>query len=142
MKTKVLISFAVTAKLICVFVFVYVKSRFSHDAAHITSLLISSTSKSSILISSIHVFLSQFYRFPFCLLQHHPLCQFFDYHFFSSYITVYHRLQYLLPGESVKMADMTRSGVSQTFFQRLLMSVFLRNEKNLCLNVFICCPCA
>ena len=34
-KTKALISFAVTAKLICVFVFVYAKSRFSHAAAHI-----------------------------------------------------------------------------------------------------------
>ena len=33
-KTKALISFTVTAKLICVFVFVYVKSRFSHDEAH------------------------------------------------------------------------------------------------------------
>ena len=33
-KTKVLISFAVTAKLICDFVFAYAKSRFSHDAAH------------------------------------------------------------------------------------------------------------
>ena len=32
-KTKLLISFAVTAKLICVFVFAYAKSRFSHDAA-------------------------------------------------------------------------------------------------------------
>ena len=29
-----LISFAVTAKLICVFVFAYAKSRFSHDEAH------------------------------------------------------------------------------------------------------------
>ena len=36
-KTKALISFAVTAKLICVFVFAYVKSRFSQDAAHIAS---------------------------------------------------------------------------------------------------------
>ena len=36
-KTKALISFAVTAKLICVFVFAYVKSRFSHDEAHIFS---------------------------------------------------------------------------------------------------------
>ena len=35
MKTKALISFAVTAKLICVFVFAYAKSRFSNDAAHI-----------------------------------------------------------------------------------------------------------
>ena len=33
-KTKALISFAVTAKLICVFVFAYAKSRFSPDAAH------------------------------------------------------------------------------------------------------------
>ena len=31
-----LISFAVTAKLICVFVFAYAKSRFSHDEAHIS----------------------------------------------------------------------------------------------------------
>ena len=34
-KTKALISFAVTAKLICVFVFTDAKSRFSHDTAHI-----------------------------------------------------------------------------------------------------------
>ena len=34
-KTKTLISFAVTAKLICVFVFAYAKIRFSHVAAHI-----------------------------------------------------------------------------------------------------------
>ena len=34
-KTKALISFAVTAKLICVFVFAYAKSRFSADEAHI-----------------------------------------------------------------------------------------------------------
>ena len=33
-KTKALIRFAVTAKLICVFVFAYAKSRFSHDAAY------------------------------------------------------------------------------------------------------------
>ena len=39
-KTKALISFAVSAKLICVFVFAHTKSRFSHDAAHI--MLISS----------------------------------------------------------------------------------------------------
>ena len=35
-KTKAMISFAATAKLICVFVFAYAKSRFSHDAAHMT----------------------------------------------------------------------------------------------------------
>ena len=34
-KTKALISFTVTAKLICVFVFAYAKIRFSHDEAHI-----------------------------------------------------------------------------------------------------------
>ena len=34
--TKALISFAVTAKLICVFVFSYAKSRFSHDEAIIS----------------------------------------------------------------------------------------------------------
>ena len=33
-KTKALISFAVTAKLICVFVYAYAKSRFSHVEAH------------------------------------------------------------------------------------------------------------
>ena len=36
-KTKALISFAVTAKLICVFVFAYAKIRFSHDEAHTSS---------------------------------------------------------------------------------------------------------
>ena len=34
-KTKALISFAVTAKLICVFVIAYAKCRYSHDEAHI-----------------------------------------------------------------------------------------------------------
>ena len=34
-KTKALISFTVTAKLICVFVFAYAKSRFSHNEAHL-----------------------------------------------------------------------------------------------------------
>ena len=34
-KTKALISFAVTAKLICVFVFAYAKIRFSYVAAHL-----------------------------------------------------------------------------------------------------------
>ena len=33
-ENKALISFAVTAKLICVFVFAYTKSRFSHDKTH------------------------------------------------------------------------------------------------------------
>ena len=34
-KTKALISCAVTAQLICVFIFAYAKIRFSHDVAHI-----------------------------------------------------------------------------------------------------------
>ena len=38
-KTKALISFVVTAKLICVFVFAYAKNRFSHDAAQIKDAL-------------------------------------------------------------------------------------------------------
>ena len=36
MKTKALISFAFTVKLICVFVFAYAKHWFSHDVAHIS----------------------------------------------------------------------------------------------------------
>ena len=35
-ETKTLISFAVNAKLICVFVFAYTKSLFSHDKAHMS----------------------------------------------------------------------------------------------------------
>ena len=38
-KTKALISFAVTAKLICVFVFAYAKIRFSHDEAQLCALM-------------------------------------------------------------------------------------------------------
>ena len=45
MKTKALISFAVTAKLICFFVFAYAKSRFSHDAAHLSSGLLTRSDK-------------------------------------------------------------------------------------------------
>ena len=42
-KTKALISFAVTAKLICVFVFAYAKLRFSHDVVHLVSLPLAAT---------------------------------------------------------------------------------------------------
>ena len=38
-KTKALISFAVTAKLTCVFVFAYANSQFSHIEAHIIAIL-------------------------------------------------------------------------------------------------------
>ena len=37
-KTKAQISFAVTTKLICVFVFAFAKIRFSHDAAQMMVL--------------------------------------------------------------------------------------------------------
>ena len=39
-KTKVLISCAVTAQLICVFVFAYAKCLFSHDTAHLVKTTI------------------------------------------------------------------------------------------------------
>ena len=52
MKTKALISFAVTAKLICVFVFAYAKSRFSHDAAHIVLNLLILVHIVSLLLAS------------------------------------------------------------------------------------------
>ena len=43
-KTKALISFAVTAKLICVFVFAYArKKRFSHNEAHMICSIIKFT---------------------------------------------------------------------------------------------------
>ena len=38
-KTKALISFPVTAKLICVFVLAYAENRFSYDAAHMRNVL-------------------------------------------------------------------------------------------------------
>ena len=38
-KPKALIRFAITAKLICVFVFAYAKCLLSHDAAHIFMLI-------------------------------------------------------------------------------------------------------
>ena len=57
--------------------------------------------------------------------------------------TVYHRLQYLLPGESVKMADTTGSGVSQTFFSKAFNECLpSKQKKKMGLNVFSCCPCA
>ena len=39
-KTKALISYAVTAKLICVFVFAYAERWLSHDVAQITSTML------------------------------------------------------------------------------------------------------
>ena len=56
-KTKGLISFAVTAKLICVFVFAYAKRWFSHDTAHrnftISSVLSLQIQRQSFMLTSI-----------------------------------------------------------------------------------------
>ena len=41
MKIKALISFGVTAKLICVFVFAYANCWFSHEAAHLGEFMFS-----------------------------------------------------------------------------------------------------
>ena len=49
-KTKALISFAVTTKLICVFVLTYAISRFSHDEAHISPSLTANSIWKSVLI--------------------------------------------------------------------------------------------
>ena len=59
-KTKALISFAVTAKLICVFVFAYAKSRFSHNEAqinyHIRSIYRTTQLVQLLLQKRIHVY--------------------------------------------------------------------------------------
>ena len=41
-KTKVLVSCAVTAQLICTFIFTYAKIRFSHDEAHMLQFMMQS----------------------------------------------------------------------------------------------------
>ena len=48
-KTKALISFAVTAKLICVFVFAYADCWFSHGAAHLMNIVSCKIPKSNIM---------------------------------------------------------------------------------------------
>ena len=58
-KTKALISFVVTAKLICAFVFAYAKSRFSHKEAHIES--IQTAIRNIFLLGCL---LKAIYRFP------------------------------------------------------------------------------
>ena len=52
MKTKVLISFAVTSKLICVFVFAYAKCLFSHDAAQLLRYVFDDDYRIILFISS------------------------------------------------------------------------------------------
>ena len=57
-KTKALTSFAVTAKLICVFVFAYAKSRFSHDEAQIlyTDIFVGKMCEALPMQTSSHIF--------------------------------------------------------------------------------------
>ena len=58
--------------------------------------------------------------------------------------TVYHRLQYLLPGESVKMVDTTRSGVSQTFFTKAFNEFLPSKRKEFvfkCVYLLSMCVC-
>ena len=63
-KTKALISCAVTAQLICIFVFAYAKCRFSHNAAQITPTMMRAGSSSLInfCIHSRLIWLSNFLR--------------------------------------------------------------------------------
>ena len=64
MKTKALISFAVTAKLICIFVFAYAKCLFSHDAAHLSET-------STLPSTHVEVCFSSVICCTFLLLQNH-----------------------------------------------------------------------
>ena len=59
-KTKALIRFAVTAKLICVFDFAYAKSQFSHDAAYIRHTLLSSATLTEYQHRILHALLVSF----------------------------------------------------------------------------------
>ena len=51
-KTKALISFAVTAKLICAFVFTYADCLFSHEEAHLVTSQTTSYGTSQIMLTS------------------------------------------------------------------------------------------
>ena len=53
-KTKALISFVITAKLICVFVFAYANCWFSHEAAHMFTNEVTKDSFSYDYISKYH----------------------------------------------------------------------------------------
>ena len=59
-KTKALISFVVNAKLICVFVFAYAKSRFSHDAAHMAKQVFSRDKANKMFVQDLEFV--QFFR--------------------------------------------------------------------------------
>ena len=57
---------------------------------------------------------------------------------------MYHRLKYLLPGESVKMVDTTRSGVSQTFFSKAFNECLPSKRKEFvfkCVYLLSMCVC-
>ena len=57
--------FAVTAKLICVFVFAYSKRRFSHDAAHIWTVL---SINLNCISNEIEVDLKIYYHYTICIV--------------------------------------------------------------------------
>ena len=70
-KTKALISFAVTAKLICAFVFAYAKSRFSHNEAHLlVSVLYVENARSNLSIHWAHMPLCWFCHARLLLVCH------------------------------------------------------------------------
>ena len=59
-KTKALISCAVTAQLIYVFVFAHAKSRFSHNEAHLRIYSVSPLFKAVLLVAIIDTLFIQF----------------------------------------------------------------------------------
>ena len=62
-KTKALISCAVTAQLICVFVFAYAKNRFSHNEAHIPVVSVT-MHKLAVLLSMSHTTAKPMWHLP------------------------------------------------------------------------------
>ena len=76
-KTKALISFAVTAKLICVFVFAYAERWFSHNAAHLLQAIHNAYQKcfqQCMEVSKNSLLSHQFYLFSFFELSHKRFC--------------------------------------------------------------------
>ena len=68
MKTKVLISCAVTAQLVCVFVFASLKIWFSHDAVHLSNIGFEPKIKNQLLFSGSHIGTAMFLNTIFHLL--------------------------------------------------------------------------
>ena len=70
-KTKALIIFGVTAKLICLFVFAYAKSRFSHNEAYLlVSVLYAENARSNLSIHWAHMPLCWYCRARLLLIRH------------------------------------------------------------------------